>query len=132
MLNLLGQHSTTLIRRVDDTEWPEEVAVRGKVIPPGLSLIHFIIWKFIIIHMTLLSISGMPFIVDNIISQAKKRIKRKIEGATVGLRCKVLAAEAKGREPKVPAYHKWVRGIGHIQDNRKLVLKKELQEWLDQ
>ena len=101
-----------------------------KTIPPGVSLVHFIVWKFILIHMTHLSLHKTPFRVEEVLKQAKGRISRKIETAKYQLQCIKVRAEARQESPKHPQVTKWMRGIGEIAEG-VLSLKRSVKEWLN-
>ena len=45
----------------------------NRVIPYGVSMIHFIMWKFVMIGITKLSREGTPFSVLEVIDSAKDR-----------------------------------------------------------
>ena len=103
----------------------------GQIIAPGLSLVHFITWKFILIHMTMLSLKKQPFFPTHVLAQARRRIRRKLEGAKEGIRICVIQAEAREREPKLHQYRKWLRGIGYIRDNKYMALNEGIEQWLN-
>ena len=124
LLNLMGQHHS--ITRVL-SPLPVEASPSSGIIPPGISLVHFCTWKFILIHLTLASLNGQPFMTDTILSQIRRRIRRKIDSAREGLRIEVVRAEARGIEPKAHKYHKWIKGIGTIVNNRALKLHPEVE-----
>ena len=67
-----------------------------RVVDPGVSLIHFIIWKFI----NNSSHPDSPFVASEFLELAMRRIKRRIDGARVGLRIIVIRAEAREVAPK--------------------------------
>jgi len=113
VLNLFGQHKN-----------------KG-IIPLGVSLVHFTIWKFILIHMTQLSIEKKPFVCTNVIEQAKKRVKRKIEIAQDNLKAIHITARAKGTTPRAQQYTKWTLGICTVQEDT-LIHSDELTEWLSE
>ena len=73
-------------------------------------------WKFMLIHMTMLSLKGQPFFPTHVLAQARRRIRRKLEGAKEGIRICVIRADAKEQEPKLHQYRKWLRGIRYIRD----------------
>jgi len=112
VLNLLGQYPNL------------------KVVDPGVSLIHFIIWKFIIISLTQMALKNSPFVASTVLELAKRRIKRRIDGARVGLRIIIIRAQAREAEPKYHQYIKWTKGIGEIVDH-KIKLHDEVEEWLN-
>ena len=64
---------------------------------------------------------------DTILSQIRRRVRRKIDSAREGLRIEVVRAEARGIEPKAHKYHKWIKGIGTIVNNRALKLHPEVE-----
>ena len=110
-LNLLGQH------------------LNLRVIDPGISLIHFILWKFTLIAITQVSLNNIAFDPNDIIEKSRSRIRRRIESARVGLRILEVQALARNEEPKHSQYSKWIRGIGKI-ENCKIVLNKQVYDWL--
>ena len=111
-LNLFGQYNS------------------GKIIEPGISLIHFNLWKFILIQITQVSLHGKKFDVTEIIEFTRKRIKRKIETAKKSIRIIQVRQLARGNEKvRTPQFKKWIRGIGKI-DNGKIVLHDALSNWL--
>ena len=99
------------------------------IIPPGVSLIHFILWKFVLIALTQVAIKGEIFNVQTVIDYARKRVKRRVESARTGLQIIVVQAEARGKEPKYHQYTKWLRGIGTIVDG-EIVLEDSSYNWL--
>jgi len=130
-LNLFGQHGRYKAPPPPPDSLPMGVSSGGQVIAPGLSLVHFITWKFMLIHMTLLSLKKQPFFPTHVLAQARRRIKRKLEGTKEGIRICVIRADAKEQEPKLHQYRKWLRGIGYIRDNRYMALNEGIEEWLN-
>ena len=63
---------------------------------------------------------------DVILTQVRRRVKRKLDSAREGLRIEVVRADARGTEPKVSRFRKWIRGIGTIENNRTLKLYPEI------
>jgi len=124
------------LRRVDGgVSWDDQVlnlfghnSFKG-IVPPGISMIHFIVWKFILISMTQLSLENKPFVPAEVLKKAKARIKRKIEVARYNLEVLHVRARARGQDLKAPQYRKWTRGIGEIEDN-KIVLYDSIVEWI--
>ena len=110
-LNLLGQH------------------LNLRVIEPGVSLIHFTLWKFTLIAITQVALSNVAFDPKDIIEKARNRTRRRIESARVGLRILEIQALSQNRKPKHSQYSKWIRGIGKI-ENCKIVLDKHVYDWL--
>ena len=105
-----------------------------RTIAPGVSLVHFIVWKFIIIHMTQVALEGTTFRIEVVLDHAKKRILRKIDTARFNLRNICMAANARETSPKAPQYHKWINGIGEVKiedDMLKIELSPAMLAWLD-
>ena len=105
-----------------------------RTITPGVSLVHFIVWKFILIHMTQVALEGTTFRINLVLDQARKRILRKIETARFNLRNICMAANARETAPRAPQYHKWIRGIGEVrpEDGMLLIeLSPTVLSWLD-
>ena len=49
-------------------------------IPPGVSMVHFIVWKFIFIAITTYNIKGTPISVTQIIENAQRRVEQRMGG----------------------------------------------------
>ena len=130
-LNLFGQYGRYKSPPTPPNTLPMEAATGGQCIAPGLSLVHFCTWKFILIHMTMLSLKKQPFIPTHVLAQARRRIKRKLEGAKEGIRICVVRADAQRKQPKLHQYRKWLRGIGYIRDNRYMALNEGVETWLN-
>ena len=81
--------------------------------------------------MTMLSLKKQPFFPTHVLAQARRRIKRKLEGTKEGIRICVVRADAKEQEPKLHQYRKWLRVIGYIRDNRYMALNEGVEEWLN-
>ena len=67
----------------------------------------------------------------HVLAQARRRIKRKLEGAKEGIRICVVRADAQRKQPKLHQYRKWLRGIGYIRDNRYMALNEGVETWLN-
>ena len=93
-------------------------------------MIHFIVWKFILIGMTQLSLENKPFVPSVVLRKAKARIKRKIGVARYNLETLYTRAQARGLDLKAPQYIKWTRGIGEVEEN-KIILYDSIVDWID-
>lgn len=71
----------------------------GKVLPHGISMIHFIFWKFILIAFTKLGVEGTPIDEDEIIRNARERISTRIKSANMQLLLTRLEAQARRKAP---------------------------------
>ena len=112
VLNLFGQHSN------------------GRTVDPGVSLIHFVLWKYILISLVRVAKQKQAFDVREIISYAKKRLRRRISSAETGLRILSVRAESRGiQEPHFPQYNKWIRGIGKVESGN-IILDVTFKKWL--
>ena len=103
----------------------------GKSIPPGVSLMHFIVWKFIIIDMTLLSLKKIPFDISIVLEKACARIQRKLSKTRLEIALEVFKAQARGRPPDLRRYVRWLEGIGKINLDFEIELTPEVGSWLD-
>ena len=102
------------------------------VIPEGTSTVHFVLWKFIIIQLTLVSIEGKPFSNLEIVEFAMRRLARKLTGIQYAMTCAKHKAESRGcQEDGTPfeanysKFEKWVTGVATIEDG-KLIVDTEL------
>ena len=93
-------------------------------------MIHFILWKFMLIALTQLAIKGEAFDAQSVIKHARRRVKRRIESARTGLKIIVVQAEARGKAPTCHQYIKWLKGIGTIIDD-EIVLDDIVINWLN-
>ena len=108
-------------------------------IPEGTSTLHFIMWKFILIQLTILSLKGVPIDSNKIIKHGLRRLNNRIKTVRyeitrtknkVAAKYKEMSEERKKANPILPELNKfsrWVEGLGKIENN-ELVLKKELTE----
>ena len=76
------------------------------IVDHGVSLIHFIVWKFILIALTSLSVNGTPFDVNQILESAKARVYKRIATARYMARKIALRAATRGL---TPSYAAWPR-----------------------
>ena len=113
VLNLFGQHGN------------------GRIIDPGVSLIHFVLWKYILISLVKVATQKQAFDAQAVIAYAKNRLRRRISAAETGLRILRVRAESRGaHELHFPQYAKWIRGIGKIESGN-IILDDTFKKWLD-
>ena len=105
--------------------------MRG-VIPEGTSTLHFILWKFIIIELTMVSLKGKPFSSEDIIEPGLRRLARKLNGVQYAMTCAKNKTDsrhskAEGETPPTDysKFEKWVAGIATVVDG-KLQLADDL------
>ena len=97
------------------------------VVPPGVSLIHFIIWKFILIELTKVGLQGSCFSQDAVLAAAAQRVQKRIAVAEMECRKVELKAKARKTVPDYTKIRKWIKGIGEIVDGRIKIYEQVLQ-----
>ena len=109
-LNLHGERST-----------PNMFGERSTraVIPPGTSLVHFVVWKYILIELTKVGTGNTVFSQTKVLSAAARRLKLRLGAAELEHRKQCANAKARGVEPTFEKLEKWLRGIGSLVDGRK-------------
>jgi hypothetical protein len=127
-LNLFGmgaQPSVAISREGEVIETPSM-----KMVDVGVSMVHFIVWKFIFIAITKLNLYGTPVSATEIQEQAQNRVKDRIKALTVRLRKKLVVAQAKNKPPNFDKERKWIRGLGDISDTGELTMNEAYDLWL--
>ena len=128
----------TRLRDIDGgTDWNDSklnllgVYENGAVVSKGVSMVHFVVWKFIIIQLTDNSFNGTPIRGDVILDMAQRRIHTRIGKAIQEVRECLRRAEAKGEEkPRLDHVRSWLKGIGTIDAEGNVKLVKKLHDWL--
>ena len=98
--------------------------------PPGVSLVHFVVWKYVLIELTKMGTESHIFSQDTVLKSASKRLERRLKTAEVERLKALQRANARGEVPNFDKIKKWLRGIGDITDG-KITLKKEVTEFLN-
>ena len=94
-------------------------------------MVHFIIWKFIIIQLTDNSFNGTPVRGDLILDMAQRRIHTRIGKAIQEVNECLRKAESRGDEkPRFDHVRSWLKGIGTVDGDGKITLIKKLRDWL--
>ena len=113
------------LRLLDDSpRWDDKtlnllgVLPSGKVLPRGISMIHFIFWKFTLIAITKLGLDGTPIDEDEIIRSARERIHTRIKSAKMQLHLTRLEAQSRRREPNFNKMKNSLSGLGRISERR--------------
>ena len=110
------------------------------IIPEGTSTLHFVMWKFILIQLTMFSLKGIPIDPYKIIECGLKRLNKRLKSVRheitrtknkVKARYRIESpSEKKDKEPVMPELNKfarWTEGLASIENN-ELVLKQELTD----
>ena len=104
---------------------------KGKAVPSGVSLLHMVAWKSILISTTVSGIKGVPFDTDVVLEHIKKRMRARMQ--TAQHLALVERNRAQARElpaPRTAALRKWVAGLAQISDEGIITLRPETHEWL--
>ena len=128
----------TPLRDIDEgTDWNDSklnllgVYQNGAIVSRGVSMVHFVVWKFIIIQLTDNSFNGTPIRGDAILDMAQRRIHTRIGRAIQEARECLRRAEAKGDvNSRLDHVRAWLKGIGTIDEEGKVTLVKKLHDWL--
>ena len=97
------------------------------IVPPGVSLVHFIVWKYILIELTKTGMGNTTFSTSRVLSAAAKRLKRRLGAADIEHRKRCMYAIARGEEPTFEKLTKWLHGIGKLVDGRIVISEKVLE-----
>ena len=112
-LNLLGEYDN-----------------RG-TIPPGISMVHFNVWKFILIDITKKGIKDAPFLPEKVLKSSATRINKRLESIQYVITSTINRADARGIRPSFEAPRKWIRGLGAIDDEGCMSLVPSVSTFLD-
>jgi len=108
------------MRKFDEGDKWDEVklnlfGMRQRGVETGVSLIHFLLWKFTLIALTKKGKLGIPINTDDIIEWSKKRLQSRLAKLRIRLSKAQSRAAARERTPLVTVERKWVKGIGQIE-----------------
>ena len=127
-----------LLRKIDKgSEWDDvKLNLFGMyhnkgVIPAGTSLVHFQIWKIILIGITKKGLYGTQFDCKKAINQACKRVIRKLSAIEWQVNATRNRAEARNTTPCYHRYNKWLKGIGEVDAQGKLSINTEMSDILE-
>ena len=70
-----------------------------QMVEEGVSMVHFIVWKFIFIAITKLNLHGTPVSALEIQEKAQQRVRDRITALKVRLRKIAIVAQAKNKDP---------------------------------
>ena len=83
-------------------------------LPPAVSDFHLILWKFIIIHFTLVDLDNRPFQHTDVWKGAVRRYISKANSLSQQVRHESMAAEARNRPPKLDKFNKILHPLATI------------------
>ena len=102
-----------------------------KGIPPeGTSTLHFMLWKHILIQMTLCSLKNVPPDSQTIINNAVLRLEKRISALQYEITCTFCKAESRSTPPNLKPAGSRLKGIGDVLDSGKIKLHSDLETLL--
>ena len=96
------------------------------ILPEGASTLHFILWKHILIQMTLCSIKNITPNVQHIIDYAILRLEKRVSALQFEITCALCKAESRSTPPNLKSARRRLKGIGDVLDSGTVVLHPEL------
>ena len=96
------------------------------VVPEGTSTLHFMLWKHILLQMTMYSLKNVPPDVHQIINRALLRLEKRISSAQYEITCSLCQAESRSTPPNLKPARRRLKGIGDVLDSGKVVLHPDL------
>ena len=106
------------------------ITSQGGVVPPGLSMLHFVAWKFIILALTLKGVENRPYDPHTTLESIRNWMvsrTRSIEHATT---IAIHQAEARGMKPSFGTTRKWLKGIADVNNAGTITYRVEFRQWL--
>ena len=98
-----------------------------KGIPPeGTSTLHFMLWKHILLQMTMFSLKGIPPDQQQIIDKAVLRLEKRISALEYDITCMYCKSESRDTPPNLKPATRRLKGIGEVLDTGKIKLHPEL------
>ena len=109
------------------------LGIQGKeVMPLGLAALWLIVWKFVIISFTQLGVEGTQLCVEDIWSQAVRRLVGRVHSALHTYRLSLTAAAGKGAPAPAPeALNKLLRPLGTVSQTGVLEWASKFKAHLD-
>ena len=101
------------------------------ILPEGTSTLHFMLWKHIIIQLTLCSLQHVTPDVYQIIDKAVLRLEKRVSALQYEITCTLCKSESRGVAPNLKPARRRLKGIGEILDSGKLLLRTELLQLID-
>ena len=99
-------------------------------VPRGTSALHFILWKFVLIQLTMLSLKNEPLRIEDIITQACKRLAKRVKAQEYEMRCEECKAQSRDSQMSYSKFVTRLEGIATVADG-KIVLHDDIQAILD-
>jgi len=100
-------------------------------LPGGLSALHILIWKFLLISFTRVDTDGEKFHPRNVWMQALRRFQSKLKAAGEAMRLRALRKVALERPPpSVKSMNSYLEPVAHFDDNCILHIDDRLERVL--
>ena len=91
----------------------------------GISTLHFMLWKHILIQMTMWSLKRIPPNVQQIINRAVIRLDKRVSALQYEITCVYCQAEARSIQPNLRQAKRKIKGIGFVLDSGKIMYNQE-------
>lgn len=101
-----------------------------RMVDEGVSMVHFVVWKFIFIAITMRSLYGTQVSALDIHERAQKRVRDRLSSLKVRLRTIRIKAQAKEKAPNYRKERKWVAGLGEISVDGEFQAYEAFDLWL--
>ena len=96
------------------------------ILPEGAFTLHFMLWKHILIQMTLSSIKHVTPNVQHIIDYAVLRLEKRVSALQFEITCALCKAESRSTPPNLKSARRRLKGIGDVLDSGTVILHPEL------
>ena len=94
----------------------------------GTSTLHFMLWKHILIQMTMWSLKKIPPDTQQIIDRAVLRLDKRVSALEYEITCMYCQAEARSVPPDLSRAQRRIKGIGSVLDSGKIVYNRKFAE----
>jgi hypothetical protein len=126
-----------LMRRLDGGQrWDDPrlnllgIKNRGKAIPSGISLLHLVCWKSVLIELTQCSIKKISFDPNNVLDHVKQRMTKRMKTAEHLALVERNRAQARELPPRTAALRKWLTGLAEVDEEGNIAFREAVSEWL--
>ena len=99
--------------------------------PEGTSTLHFMLWKHILIQMTMWSLKNIPPDVQQIIDRAVLRLEKRVSALEFEITCMYCKSESRSTPPNLNSLSRRISGIGTISNTGKIIYHPDFSELLD-
>ena len=98
-----------------------------KGVPPeGTSTLHSMLWKHVLIQMTMKSLKGVIPDIQQIINKAVLRLEKRVSSQEYEITCMYCKAESRSTPPNLRPARRRLKGIGEVLDSGKIQLHPDL------